>query len=274
MMRRMEEATANTEQLTQLITATLFIGGLIAAVVCFRLHRKNPPDSTALIKTLTDQSWATLQIGLLLATFFLLYGLASFAGLLFYEEQIPTAQLAITLLIYSILTGVIATINRRHGGRLGLGIENLRKLILAPLFYLAFIPFLLLASKGYHLLLEAISGSELELQEVAKRVSGEHSWLEVGYILMAIFIAPIYEELIFRGVAFPYFVKRAGLKGGIVLVSLLFALLHFHLPSFLPLALLSAALCLAYWRTGSLWVSIGMHMIFNGVTILALNVAG
>ena len=50
--------------------------------------------------------------------------------------------------------------------------------------------------------------------------------------------------------------------------------MHFHLPSFAALFLLSGALCLAYWRTGSLWVSIGMHTIFNAVSILALNIIG
>ena len=85
---------------------------------------------------------------------------------------------------------------------------------------------------------------------------------------------PLYEEVLFRGVLFPYLTKRAGLAGGTLLVSALFALLHFHLPSMAPLFLLSIALCLAYWRTGSLWVNIGIHAIFNATSILALNIVG
>ncbi len=71
-----------------------------------------------------------------------------------------------------------------------------------------------------------------------------------------------------------YFVKRAGMSVAVIVVSVLFALMHFHLPSFVPLFMLSAILCLTYWRTSSLWTSIGVHMIFNAVSILALNIAG
>ena len=156
----------------------------------------------------------------------------------------------------------------------GMGIRQMKKLLISPVFYLAFIPFLMLISKGYHLLLEYAFGMELELQEVAQVVSQELSWLEIVYMVMAIVVAPLFEELLFRGIAFPYLVKRIGLAGGTVLVSLLFAMMHFHLPSFIPLFLLSSALCMAYWRTSSLWVSIGMHTLFNAVSILALNIVG
>jgi membrane protease YdiL (CAAX protease family) len=46
----------------------------------------------------------------------------------------------------------------------------------------------------------------------------------------------------------------------------------FH--SFLSLMILSAATCLAYWRTGSLWTSIAMHACFNAITLLSLQLIG
>ncbi len=248
------------------------------AFLCFLHHRKKPPNFSQLTETIISRSWNTLQVGILLASLFLLYLLAACSGRFFYEEQIPLARLVITIIIYVIMVSIISIINRRHGGNwvdsLGMGFGNLRRLILAPVFYLAFIPFLMAATSGYHLLLEALFESEVELQDIAKVVSGERSWLGIGYILMAIIVAPVFEELIFRGIVFPYIVKRAGLISGIAVVSVLFSVMHFHLPSMVPLAMLSTALCLAYWRTGSLWVSIGIHVIFNAVTILALNVMG
>ena len=155
-----------------------------------------------------------------------------------------------------------------------MGFRQLKKLFIAPVLYLAFIPFLMLISKGYHLLLEYAFGTELELQEIAQVVAQELSWLEIAYMVMAIIIAPLFEELVFRGIAFPYLVKRVGVAGGTALVSLVFALIHSHLPSFVPLFMVSSVLCLAYWRTGSLWVSIGMHTLFNAISILALNMVG
>jgi membrane protease YdiL (CAAX protease family) len=272
----MEEAATSGISLVTIITAFLLTSGLITAVLCFFHHRRNPPNCSELTGIMIARSWDTLQVGILLATLFLLYFLASFTGLLLYEEQIPAARLGITILIYAILITVIAIINRKRGvswpDSLGMGLGNLRKLLIAPVLYLAAIPFIMLLSKGWHLLLQLFLHAEPELQEVAKIVSRQLSWLEISYMFMAIFAAPVYEELLFRGIVFPYLIKRVGLTKGIVVISLLFALIHFHLPSVVPLALLSAALCLAYWRTGSLWVSIGMHMIFNAVTILVLNV--
>ncbi len=274
----MEDAIPSNLSLSEIMTLCLFVFGMISAALCYSHHRKAPPNRSELTMKLVSRSWTTMQVGILMSVLFLLYFLASFTGLLFYEEQIPVARLGITILIYSILITVIAIINRKRGGScstsLGMGKHNLKKLLLAPVFYLAFIPFLMLIAKGWHLLLELVFQAEPELQEVAKIVSSQLTWLEISYILMATVGAPIYEEFMFRGIIFPYFIKRMGLINGIVLMSVLFALMHFHLPSFVPLALLSSVLCLAYWRTGSLWVSIGIHMIFNAISILALNIAG
>ncbi|MCF7818801.1 MAG: CPBP family intramembrane metalloprotease [Kiritimatiellales bacterium] len=278
----MEELLANADPAVQLlytvIEGTLFCGGLVAAFLLLRHQRLHPADMQALTNGIVARSWNTFQLGIVLGSLLLLYLLASFSGLLFYAEQIPLARLCITLVIYTLIVILVSIINRRRGGSwaesCGMGLRNLKKLALSPVFYLAIIPFLMLATKAYHLLLQHVFGIEMELQEVAKIIAQKLSWLQILYAFTAIFAAPLYEELIFRGLAFPYLVKRAGLAGGTALVSLLFALMHFHVPSLVPLFLLSCALCLAYWRTGSLWVNIGMHTIFNAVSILVLNMAG
>ncbi|MDF7800530.1 type II CAAX endopeptidase family protein [Pontiellaceae bacterium B1224] len=274
-MGRMEETPS---MLHNALTAFLMIGGLITAALLYLHQQRNPPDRKHLTEIIANRSWKTWQVVMLLSTLFLLYYLAQlsgpFIGQFIYEDQAPIVKLMIILGIYSILMVMVSIISKRNSGDLGMGISNVRKLLISPVAYLAVIPFIMLASKGYHLLLERIYSSEVELQEVAQIVSGELGWVEILYMITAIFIAPVYEELLFRGIAFPYFVKRAGLIPAIVIVSVLFALMHPHLPSFVPLAMLSGTLCLTYWRTGSLWTSIGVHMIFNAVTILALNIAG
>jgi membrane protease YdiL (CAAX protease family) len=282
MMCGMEELLANADAgsrlLYNIINWTLLLGGMAVASLLWLHERSAPPDRHALTETLVQRSWETFQVGILLSSLLLLYTLAMFTGRFFYEDQIPLAKLGVTIVIYAILVGIITVINRfRHGNwasSCGMGLHQLKKLALAPVLYLAFIPFLMLASKGWHLLLQHLFHVEVELQDVAQVVTQELSWLQIGYMFTAIFVAPIYEELMFRGIIFPYLVKRSGLISATVLVSLLFALLHFHTPSALPLFLLSTALCMAYWRTGSLWVSIGMHTLFNAVSILALNMVG
>ena len=137
--------------------------------------------------------------------------------------------------------------------------------------YLAIIPFLMVVTQGYHWVLYHWFDLEITMQDAAQVITEEHAWLEAGYILTAIFAAPVYEELIFRGILFPYIVRHFGIAGGVLAVSVVFGLIHTHIPSILPLFLLSVALCLVYWRTGSLWVSIGMHAIFNAIGILAIK---
>ncbi len=276
----MEELLANAHPENQLlytlITGFLLFGGVLAALFLALQHRKKPLNYAALTDKILTRSWAAPQIFILLGSLFLLYFIASFVGLFFGEEQIPLAQLVATVIIYLLIIALITLLDRQRGGswetHYGMGFRQIKKILIAPLFYLALIPFLMLASTLYSLLLESVFGIEVELQAVALIFTQEFSWLQFLYIFMAIFVAPIYEELIFRGVVFPFLVKRGGLAGGTALVSLLFALMHFHLPSLVPLFLLSAALCLAYWRTGSLWVSIGMHTLFNAVSIFALKI--
>ena len=54
------------------------------------------------------------------------------------------------------------------------------------------------------------------------------------------------------------------------LAALLFALAHFNLASALPLFVLALGLSLAYVASGSLWVPILMHALFNTFSLALL----
>ena len=58
-----------------------------------------PPDPATLTERLSGRAWETFQVGIVLGALFLLYFLASFTGLFFYEEQLPLARLVVTFLI-------------------------------------------------------------------------------------------------------------------------------------------------------------------------------
>jgi membrane protease YdiL (CAAX protease family) len=89
-------------------------------------------------------------------------------------------------------------------------------------------------------------------------------------ILLAVSLAPIAEEFIFRfflyGVAKRYF----GRGIAVIVSSLLFAAVHAHLPSFAPLFVLGACFAIAYEWSGSILVSMMMHALFNACTLTAL----
>ena len=93
-------------------------------------------------------------------------------------------------------------------------------------------------------------------------------WSAIVAIVLA---APIGEELLFRG----YLVSRLsasklGTTGAIWVSSLLFALAHLNYP-LLGMAFiggLGAALALVRIRSGSIWPSIGLHILWNSFIVL------
>ena len=87
-------------------------------------------------------------------------------------------------------------------------------------------------------------------------------------ILFAVVGAPIYEELLFRGVLLPALMKNRDFIFAALLGSFYFALIHLHGPSFLPLTLLSVLFSAGYAATGSILTPIIMHILFNATALL------
>lgn len=145
---------------------------------------------------------------------------------------------------------------------------------LSLIYYLAALPLLWFYSALYQILLHQF-GYDFYMQDIAQILLAPASRLmRAGLFLIAILIAPVFEEIVFRGILLPFMVRRAGFWPGILLGSVVFGGMHFHLPSFFPLFLLSAMFSLAYARTQSLLVPIGMHVLFNGVTVILLLMMG
>lgn len=90
------------------------------------------------------------------------------------------------------------------------------------------------------------------------------------FLLFACIIAPIWEEITFRGFLYPFLKAKAGKTTALILSSFLFAAMHQHLPSFIPLSCLGALLALLYERKGSLGYTILLHAFFNFSTCLVL----
>ena len=87
-------------------------------------------------------------------------------------------------------------------------------------------------------------------------------------IFTALVIAPIAEELIFRGYIFGVLRRYAGRWWAMVISASIFAAIHAHIPSLAGLFVLAVALTLVYEGAGSLWAPILMHSLFNGLTVI------
>jgi len=140
------------------------------------------------------------------------------------------------------------------------------------LFYITLIPFIVVSSLIYQGILSA-KGYPPNLQDIAILLSGDYPLWARGLIFsFAIFVAPFFEECLFRGILLPIAVQKFGLGTGIFVISFLFATIHIHLASFVPLLIIAAGFSIAYLYTRSLWVPIIMHGLFNGVNLTLLLV--
>lgn len=89
-------------------------------------------------------------------------------------------------------------------------------------------------------------------------------------IVLAVAIAPVAEEFIFRFFLYGVLKRYFGRYFGLIFNALLFAAVHAHLPSFAPLFVLGACFTLAYEWSGSILVSMTMHSLFNSITLTVL----
>ena len=83
-------------------------------------------------------------------------------------------------------------------------------------------------------------------------------------------MAPIAEELYFRGFVFRQLPAHRQPAGGVRATSLLFATLHLNLPALLPILVLSLIFCYAYQRTGSIVPSMVGHALNNSAAFCIL----
>lgn len=92
----------------------------------------------------------------------------------------------------------------------------------------------------------------------------------VFYGFMAIVMAPVIEELLFRGVFYPTIKSRGYPRVALWGTSVMFALVHYNLLTFLPLTLLALILAWLYERTGNLLAPIMAHSCFNTINFVLL----
>lgn len=125
---------------------------------------------------------------------------------------------------------------------------------------------------GFDQLVWRISELKLEDQQLVTALHEGSIGLKLVIFLSAIVIAPLAEEILFRGLVYASVKRYTERYFAAVFSSLAFALLHANLGSFAPLFVLGMFFALAYEITGCLAVPILMHAFFNAVSVtLILN---
>ena len=192
-------------------------------------------------------------------------------------QQIFWGQLASSLasLGVVVISLILARLDFARGLKgLGLRLTTAPKdLGLAFLTLLAVWPLVLATMSLTILAIKTLSGPDYQVpQHEALKLITEYPALPLHVLLvvMAVIVAPIVEEMLFRGVfqtAIRSYLQRPW--PAIVLTSILFASIHPYASHWPSLFMLALGLGYSYERSGSLLRPIFMHALFNGI-----NVAG
>ena len=92
-------------------------------------------------------------------------------------------------------------------------------------------------------------------------------------LLGGIVVAPVAEELFFRGFVFAGLEKRYGWKSAGLISAGLFAVLHLQPLSLLPILLLGMIFAYLYHRSKSIWPAVIMHVLTNAIGLGAAYLA-
>ena len=95
----------------------------------------------------------------------------------------------------------------------------------------------------------------------SSQISAENTFVRT---LFAIFMAPVFEELLFRMSLFALLRRKFGKVSSIVLCVLIFAVMHgYSVQGFFSCLAAGLVFALIYVHTGNIWYSILVHMICN-----------
>ena len=206
--------------------------------------------------------------------------LAQFFGLALDSEKIPMsaehrdlAKMALgSIFLDGAVLACIGLFLRENGlsWTEAFGLEKARQpqaVALGVLAALLFVPLELAWMASAQLVLEHPVAQPLveALQKTDLRL-GEKAMMGA----LAVFLAPLAEEMVFRGILYPT-IKQAGFpRTAWWVTSLIFGAIHLNLVSFVPLTVFSLLLIWIYEKTGSLWASITAHSLFNFTSFAVL----
>ena len=122
-----------------------------------------------------------------------------------------------------------------------------------------------LFGRGYLALLQLFPSAAEMIQRSQQQMTQVHG-LYLSYALVAVLVAPIAEEFLFRGLLFRALDRDWGCWRGALGSATFFAIYHPPL-AWLPVALVGVANALLFKRSGRLAPAVVLHMVYNAVVL-------
>lgn len=108
-----------------------------------------------------------------------------------------------------------------------------------------------------------------------QRMMELHSFADfVTMGLTVALIAPIVEEMLFRGFFQRYFEAKRGVTSGVLIASALFAGYHFNIYWLIPILLMATIMGAMAWRADSIVPTVIVHLTNNSLGLAAANIYG
>lgn len=171
-----------------------------------------------------------------------------------------------------LLAGTFYSVKVRHGSTLsalGLRLQGAGKAIAWGLGL--GVPLFLGAIFVAYLSSEVFTNNNPDVvqQQVSKISGGNVSgWLIALLAITLVVLAPVCEEIFFRGYLYPALRNRMARNPAMIVNGLIFAAAHFELFGFLPRFLLGWGLCYIYERNRTLAGPMTGHGLYNGLILL------
>lgn len=136
--------------------------------------------------------------------------------------------------------------------------------------YLVVVPLIILAGFVVNLI-ATYYGVTPEMQDVVQWVLEEQSvFILASLIFFGIFVAPLIEEIVFRGFLQPALKNTLGGRYAVVASASLFAAVHMDVFAALQIFILGMLLGYLYEKTQTLVASVAVHILHNSFTLVFL----
>jgi len=241
----------------------------------FRLEPPEPADERE--KRWWRASWSLKEVVIALLLVFGLYNALSLVLLLttgnpFFYSYLSYALVFCPLIAFSIWY----IVRRHHRGWKELGIrwgKPGRTLLAGGLGSLVALAFSYGAYFIIFLLFYLLAG-RAPVNTESENLKGAGGGTVAMVLLTVVVLAPIFEELFFRGLFYPALRRRLGPSMAVFLNGLIFGALHFQPLFMISLILVGVVLAYMYERTDSLFAPMLTHAFYNLVVMLITIFAG
>lgn len=186
------------------------------------------------------------------------------------------AQTICMVISYALALLILAAVAKKFFGvrisRDGLGLRGLptwTDILLSPVGYIVSLLGAVAVMFVMQLFLPAIDWTQTQDVGFNNVVSSADRM--VTFVALVI-LAPLMEELIFRGYLYGRLRGKMSALPAIILVSVLFGIMHGQWNVGIVVGVMSVILCIAREMTGTIYAGILMHMIRNGVAFYMLYI--